>query len=108
MAVFTEQEYEKYVENQNILSKEQKDFLKPWEKPKTTKVSDKIYFLMHPENSDNRLNDFEDDIKINDISYKRKCRRGVIKTEDEPLMHFLKSKGYFLLDVKKKEDIEYE
>ena len=56
------------------------------------------YFLLHPENPVDFYQNFEDELTIDSISYKRKCINGVVETTDLPLVEFLVSKGYEILD----------
>jgi len=65
---------------------------------KTIKKSIFTYYLLHPENGFDCLQEFEDVIKIDNKEYNRICNGGVVKTSEEPLADFLLKKGYLLME----------
>lgn len=56
------------------------------------------YFLLHPENGVNTLQNFEDTIILEGEEYKRECVGGVVTTTKKVLADFLLSKGYMLME----------
>jgi len=57
----------------------------------------KTYILMHPENEVMIKQNFEDELELNGIKYKRICKNGVVKTQDKPLADYLIKQQYKLL-----------
>lgn len=56
------------------------------------------YYLLHPENGVDDLQNFQDVITLEEKEYKRECKGGVIKTKEEVLANFLLKKGYILME----------
>lgn len=108
MPVLTQAELEKFELNKTSKAgdssspaEEEKKYEKKRKILKKLLISKHTLWLLHPENSrENPLN-FEDEITINGITYKRKIKKGIIKTKDIPLINFLKKKGYIEIHKEK-------
>ena len=97
MPVFSYKEFEK---QKKPVVKEKKVFNDGLleKKEKSNKIVE--YTLLHPENEIGNYKNFEDEISINNIKYKRNCIKGILKTTEVELKKFLILKGYILLNEK--------
>lgn len=103
MPVLTKEQYEKKKGKSFVETKDIPSVLAP-ELPVSGSDSKPVkkyeWFLLHPENGVNNLQDFQDVLKIDGKEYKRNCERGIVRTKDKPLADFLLKKGYLLMEKK--------
>lgn len=100
MPVLTKKEYNKKVNKGGPDNGAGPPSIKPLEEgPPKEVLRRKTYVLFHPENPKDHPLSFEDEIILEGKSYKRICIRGTVKTKDEPLYLFLKSKGYEVIEI---------
>jgi len=71
---------------------------KDFKPPEVIKEKSFDYYLLYPENGFDFLSNFEDTIIIENKSYNRICCNGVVKTCEKPLVDFLLTKDYSLME----------
>ena len=103
MPVYTEKEYISKISKNSVDSFDKKVNTSGGRKKVTSPSHSFLYYLLHPENGVNEKQNFQDEIILDGISYKRICENGVIKTKEDELYHFLIKKGYLLM---KKERVQ--
>ena len=94
MPVLTQQQYK---ESKDKFDPIKRETAKPIEKAVVSKLPEIFYVLLHPENEINNLKNFQDEVELDGVKYKRDCIRGIVKTKDKPLADFLVSQEYKLI-----------
>lgn len=59
----------------------------------------KTFVLLHPENEQFILKNFEDEVNLKGVKYKRICKNGIVRTKDKILADYLIEQQYRLLKI---------
>ena len=108
MPVFTKKDYEKKLKlkEKNFAREKTLSGASPLKDLSAVKKEQEIktYVLLHPDNPMEVSLNFEDELELDGVKYKRECKNGIVRTKDIPLYLFLKKKGWEILEIRSAND----